>query len=76
MNTLVINASEIRRLLPMRTCMDLMADALRTLGRDEAVNPLRGLMRLPGKVGILGMMPGYMSAPATLGTATARVAQA
>ena len=67
METLVLDATEIRRLLPMRICMDLMADALRTLGRDEAVNPLRNLMRLPGQRGILGMMPGYMSAPATLG---------
>jgi len=67
MQTLVINAKEIRRLLPMRTCMELMAGALRTLGRDEALNPLRDLMRLPGGLGILGMMPGYVSAPAALG---------
>lgn len=67
MKTLVLSATEIRRLLPMRTCMDLMADALRTLGRGAALNPLRSGMHLPDQRGLIGLMPGYMSSPATLG---------
>jgi ornithine cyclodeaminase len=67
MNALVISPAEVRRLLPMDVCVDLMADALATLGRGEAVNPLRNGIRLPNDLGILGMMPGYMATPHALG---------
>ncbi|MEM7349496.1 MAG: ornithine cyclodeaminase family protein [Acidobacteriota bacterium] len=67
MSCLVISHTQVRELLPMATCIDLMAEALVTLGRGEATNPLRWGMRLPAGQGILGMMPGQMGAPATLG---------
>ncbi len=67
MTCLVISASEVRQLLPMSACIDLMADALMTLGRGEAINPLRQGIRLPQDLGILGLMPGYMSTPHTFG---------
>ncbi len=67
MSALVLDASDVRRLLPMETCIDLMADALATLGRGEAVNPLRQVLRLPGGSGILGVMPGSMAAPEVFG---------
>jgi ornithine cyclodeaminase len=67
MTALVISPAEVRQLLPMDVCVDLMADALATLGRGEAVNPLRNGVRLPNDLGILGMMPGYMATPHTLG---------
>ena len=38
-----------------------------TLGRDDAINPLRNGIRLPNDLGILGMMPGYMAQPHTFG---------
>ncbi|MEE8526517.1 MAG: ornithine cyclodeaminase family protein [Thermoanaerobaculia bacterium] len=62
-----MNPSEVRRLLPMDECVELMAEALATLGRGDAVNPLRWGMRLPGDLGILGMMPGSMSSPPVFG---------
>ena len=67
MTCLVISASDVRRLLPMQTCIDLMADALMTLAGGEAINPLRQGIRLPHDLGILGLMPGYMSDPHTFG---------
>lgn len=67
MTALVLSQADVRRLLPMDVCIDLMADALATLGRGEAVNPLRTGVRLPDGLGILGMMPGYMAAPHALG---------
>lgn len=57
MDLLVINAAEVRRLLPMAACMEAMADALKQLGRGEAQNPLRSVNWLPEKRGILLAMP-------------------
>jgi ornithine cyclodeaminase len=51
----------------MDECMDVMAGALTTLARGGAILPLRPLMRIPQKAGILGMMPAYMETPDALG---------
>lgn len=67
MTPLVISYAQVRRLLPMSTCIDLMAEALQTLGRGEAVNPLRWGMHLPEGRGLLGMMPAQMDSPPALG---------
>ena len=67
MTALVISQAEVRKLLPMDACIDLMAEALATLSRGDAINPLRTGIRLPNNLGILGMMPGYMEQPRALG---------
>ncbi len=67
MSTLVVSQSEVRRLLPMGECIDLMAEALATLGRGEAENPLRWPMVLPEGRGVMGLMPGCMQKPPALG---------
>jgi ornithine cyclodeaminase/alanine dehydrogenase-like protein (mu-crystallin family) len=56
--TLILTQPQIRALLPMPVCMDLMEEALTTLARGEALNPLRSILRLAGGRGLLGMMPG------------------
>lgn len=65
--TIVLTQPEVRQLLPMRACMDLMARVLTSLGRDEGVNPLRWAMWLPDRSGLLGMMPGMSGDPDALG---------
>ena len=65
--TLILTQPEVRRLLPMRACMDLMAEAFRSLARGEGVNPLRSAMKLHGERGILGLMPGMSGSPEALG---------
>jgi ornithine cyclodeaminase/alanine dehydrogenase-like protein (mu-crystallin family) len=60
MTALVLTQQEIRALLPMPVCMDLMEEGLTALARGEALNPLRTLMRLEGGNGLLGMMPGSL----------------
>ena len=65
--TLILTQTEVRSLLPMRACMDLMADALRSLARGEGINPLRSAMGLPDERGILGLMPGLSGSPHALG---------
>ncbi|MEO5813703.1 MAG: ornithine cyclodeaminase family protein [Gemmatimonadaceae bacterium] len=63
----LITEKEVPGLLPMHECMDVMAGALSTLARGGAILPLRPLMRIPQKAGILGMMPAYMETPDALG---------
>ena len=60
MKVLIINGAEVRQLLPMRECIDVMADALTALARGDAILPLRPILWLPEKVGALGMMPSYL----------------
>ncbi len=67
MTALVLTQQEIRALLPMRVCMDLMEEGLTALARGEALNPLRTLMRLEGGNGLLGMMPGSLRARGVFG---------
>ncbi len=57
MELLVINAAEVRQLLPMAACMDAMETALKQLGRGEAQNPLRSANWLADNRGILLAMP-------------------
>ena len=41
MKVLIVNQAEVRQLLPISECMDVMADALKTLARGDAILPLR-----------------------------------
>ena len=67
MATLILTQPEIRALLPMRECMDLVAEALAGLARGEAENPLRRAMKLADGRSLLGMMPGSLRSPPALG---------
>ncbi len=64
---LIINQSEVRRLLPMRECIEVMAGAFTALSRGEAILPLRPVLWLPEKVGALGMMPAYLAGIKSMG---------
>ncbi len=57
MELLIINGEQVRQLLPMAACMDVMASALQALGRGEMQNPLRTFTWLPDKRGLLAAMP-------------------
>ena len=43
----------------MQDCIELMADALTALARDEVFQPLRTIIRPPQARGLLGLMPAY-----------------
>ncbi|MBI4500634.1 MAG: ornithine cyclodeaminase family protein [Gemmatimonadetes bacterium] len=66
MKVLVLSQQDVRRLLTMPECIELMAETLATLAKGEAVQPLRSLMRIPD-AGILGMMPAYLTPQRSLG---------
>ena len=67
METRILTHDDVYRLLPMDDCIEVMAAALRALARDEAVLPLRSMVWLPDRSGLLGLMPGYLGEPRSFG---------
>ena len=59
MKILVLDNRQIKELLPMTECIELMADALSALARGEVYQPLRTIIRPPEARGLLGLMPAY-----------------
>jgi ornithine cyclodeaminase len=59
MHMIALSGDDVRALLPMDRCIDLMAEALAALARGQASVPLRTLMWLPDRSGLLGMMPAH-----------------
>lgn len=59
MKILILDSEQIRELLPMRDCIELMADALSSLARGDVFQPLRTIIRPPEARGLLGLMPAY-----------------
>ncbi len=51
----------------MDECVGLMADALKSLARGDAVQPLRAVTRIPNRHRFLGTMPAYLGSPAAIG---------
>jgi alanine dehydrogenase len=62
----LIGPDDVRRLLPMPECIELMADALAALGRGEALQPLRTVVTLPDARGALYVMPAWSADPPAL----------
>jgi len=58
---LILDNQQIRDLLPMADCIELMADALSSLARGEVHQPLRTIIRPTGARGLLGLMAAYRS---------------
>jgi alanine dehydrogenase len=67
MNTLIIPQSLVGELLPMAECVEVMAETLASLARGDAVLPLRSMVWMPDRSGLLGLMPAYLGAPRSLG---------
>ncbi|MGZ4333503.1 MAG: ornithine cyclodeaminase family protein [Gaiellaceae bacterium] len=65
-NVRVLDEEDVRRLLPMADCIDLMADALGALARGEVHNPLRFVTRPPGDRSLMGLMPAHRGGNAPL----------
>ncbi len=59
MKVLVLNEHEVHELLTMSECIGVMEEALATLARGDAHQPLRSLVRASGASGFLGLMPAY-----------------
>ena len=60
MRTLLVSHREVAGLLPMRECIDTMADAFRSLAVGDARLPLRQVISLPGSPNLFALMPGQL----------------
>jgi ornithine cyclodeaminase/alanine dehydrogenase-like protein (mu-crystallin family) len=60
---LVLAHDDVRRLLPMKECIELMAEVLADLSRGRAWQPLRFVVRPPEEESLMGLMPAHRSAP-------------
>jgi len=63
----VLRGPEVRQLLPMAECVDLMQRTMITVSERRVVLPLRSVMVMPGDRGMLGNMPGYLAEPECFG---------
>ena len=59
---LVLPHDDVKRLLPMEDCIELMADVLADLARGSVWQPLRFVIR-PEESSLMGLMPGHRSQP-------------
>jgi ornithine cyclodeaminase/alanine dehydrogenase-like protein (mu-crystallin family) len=63
----VLNRDDVLRLLPMDECIEVMAQALATVARGDAILPLRPMIRLPDSPNIFALMPAYLGDPKSVG---------
>ncbi len=59
MQIVVLNHTEVERLLPMSECVEVMAEALTALSSGHMHQPLRMVVRPPDAAGLMGLMPAY-----------------
>jgi len=64
----ILRAAEVRRLLPMSECVELMHRTMIAVSEGRVVLPLRTVMAMPQGRGLFGMMPGYLMEPECFGT--------
>jgi ornithine cyclodeaminase/alanine dehydrogenase-like protein (mu-crystallin family) len=63
----VLRGPEVRQLLPMPECIELMNRTMSAVSQRRVVLPLRSIMVMPGDRGMLGNMPGYLAEPECFG---------
>src|SRR5258707_6113745 len=63
----ILRGTEVRRLLPMTACIDLMHRTMIAVSERRVVLPLRSVMVMPGELGMMGNMPGYIAEPECFG---------
>jgi ornithine cyclodeaminase len=63
----IISADQVRALLPMDACIDLMSQTLARLSGGLGLNPLRTAMPVGGGPDRFGLMPAALADPAVFG---------
>jgi ornithine cyclodeaminase len=66
MSVLILNEDDVRRLLPMNDCIDVMERAFIALARGEIDQPLRTIFRPPHLKGVMALMPTFRGGEAPL----------
>jgi ornithine cyclodeaminase/alanine dehydrogenase-like protein (mu-crystallin family) len=60
---LVVGHDDVKRLLPMQECIELMASVLADLARGNVWQPLRFVVRPPEEPSLMGLMPAHRFGP-------------
>src|SRR3984893_6392187 len=63
----ILRGSEVRQLLPMGECIDLMQKTMIAVSEGRVVLPLRSILAMPKDRGMMGVMPGYLAEPECFG---------
>jgi ornithine cyclodeaminase/alanine dehydrogenase-like protein (mu-crystallin family) len=63
----ILRASDVHSLLPMGECVDLMHRTMSAVSEGRVVLPLRSVLVMPGDLGMMGNMPGYLGDPECFG---------
>jgi ornithine cyclodeaminase len=67
LDILFLNREDTETLLPYDQCIARMRDAMASVSKGEAIQPIRSEFEVPDGSGVLGMMPGYMKQPEGFG---------
>lgn len=65
--TRIISQAEVPGLLPMAECVEVVEEALIARAEGEATLPVRQLMWLPDRSGLLGLMPAHLGPRGIMG---------
>jgi ornithine cyclodeaminase/alanine dehydrogenase-like protein (mu-crystallin family) len=63
----ILRSADVRSLLPMGECIDLMHRTMSAVSEGRVVLPLRSVLVMPGDIGMMGNMPGYLGEPECFG---------
>lgn len=63
----VLRAADVRALLPMSECIDLMQGTMIAVSQGRTVLPLRSVLVMPRGRGLMGNMPAYLTEPECFG---------
>lgn len=63
----ILRAADVLSLLPMVECIDLMHGTMIAVSEGRVVLPLRSVLVMPGELGMMGNMPGYLGEPECFG---------
>lgn len=66
MKLLILNRKQVRNLLSMRSCMDMLSQAFQAYSSAKSIQPLRTMMKVSKTDNILASMPGYDGASGAL----------
>lgn len=63
----ILRSADVHSLLPMGECIDLMHRTMSAVSEGRVVLPLRSVLVMPGELGMMGNMPGYLGEPECFG---------
>jgi ornithine cyclodeaminase/alanine dehydrogenase-like protein (mu-crystallin family) len=63
----ILRSADVDALLPMNECIELMHRTMSAVSDGRVVLPLRSILVMPGDIGMLGNMPGYLGDPECFG---------